>query len=476
MPTYLKTERDLSVVGTGGYLTFLISGAFLGYLTGGHLTDRLGRRRNIWLFALLSAICILAYANIPSGANSLLLVLGFPLGFCMSAIFSGFGSFLSELYPTAVRGTGQGLHVQHRPRGGRGLPHHGRLPRRQLGRGRRAGLRRDRLRHRRARPPRAARDPRKGADMTGPRHPAPGAAGDRPLTLVDEHAHAWTPEAARARFRAGLTGPTAGVAAGHTQVNLISVPADWAYDMLLFCQRNPKPCPVLDVTDEGSWTTVLADGADLRTDLPRYRVWRDGELVDEPTDVLAHWRDDLVSVPDRVHASPYERALPAARRVLLDGLTDPRRVAADLTAAEVPPAPPLAETVVRIPVRLRRPGPGGRRRVTGVSPQEVARVHAGTEFRVALLRLSPRGLRLPHRDSHRAITSRAAPRPRTAVPAGAVGLAGPYTGVYPRSSPGGWQLIGRTDAVLWDHARVPAALLAPGTRVRFVPQAEVPAP
>jgi MFS family permease len=109
VPTYLKTERDLSVVGTGGYLTFLISGAFIGYLTGGYLTDRLGRRRNIWLFALLSAVCILAYANIPSGANSLLLVLGFPLGFCMSAIFSGFGSFLSELYPTAVRGTGQGF-------------------------------------------------------------------------------------------------------------------------------------------------------------------------------------------------------------------------------------------------------------------------------------------------------------------------------------------------------------------------------
>lgn len=117
---------------------------------------------------------------------------------------------------------------------------------------------------------------------------------DRP-TLVDENAHAWSPKSARARFRAGLTGPTAGVAAGHTQANLISVPADWAYDMLLFCQRNPKPCPVLDVTDAGSWTTVLAEGADLRTDLPRYRVWRDGELVEEPTDVLAHWRDDLVT-------------------------------------------------------------------------------------------------------------------------------------------------------------------------------------
>ncbi|WP_329535060.1 MFS transporter [Streptomyces sp. NBC_01450] len=109
VPTYLKTERGLSVVGTGGYLTFLISGAFIGYLTGGYLTDKLGRKRNILLFAILSAACILTYANIPSGANTLLLVLGFPLGFCMSAIFSGFGSFLSELYPSAVRGTGQGF-------------------------------------------------------------------------------------------------------------------------------------------------------------------------------------------------------------------------------------------------------------------------------------------------------------------------------------------------------------------------------
>ncbi|MGI5199611.1 putative hydro-lyase [Streptomyces sp. CA-288835] len=112
---------------------------------------------------------------------------------------------------------------------------------------------------------------------------------------LDEHAHAWSPREARALFRTGLSGPTAGCAAGHTQANLISVPADWAYEMLLFCQRNPKPCPVLDVTDAGSWTTVLAPGADLRTDLPRYRVWEHGELVEEPTDVLDHWRGDLVS-------------------------------------------------------------------------------------------------------------------------------------------------------------------------------------
>lgn len=104
-----------------------------------------------------------------------------------------------------------------------------------------------------------------------------------------------SPEEARAAFRSGHSVPTTGWAPGRTQANLVSVPADWAYDMLLFCQRNPKPCPVLDVTDAGSWTTPLAPGADLRTDLPRYRVWEDGELVDEPTDVVGHWRGDLVS-------------------------------------------------------------------------------------------------------------------------------------------------------------------------------------
>jgi uncharacterized protein YcsI (UPF0317 family) len=68
-----------------------------------------------------------------------------------------------------------------------------------------------------------------------------------------------------------------------------------AYDFLLFTQRNPQPCPVLDVGDPGNPTTALAQDADVRTDLPGYRVWRDGRLVDEPTDVLAHWRDDLVT-------------------------------------------------------------------------------------------------------------------------------------------------------------------------------------
>jgi uncharacterized protein YcsI (UPF0317 family) len=106
-----------------------------------------------------------------------------------------------------------------------------------------------------------------------------------------------TGAAVRAACRAGkLTGPTPGLALGHVQANLVILPKDWAFDFLLFCQRNTKPCPVLDVTEPGSPEAALvAPGSDLRTDLPAYRVWRNGELTDEPTDVTRYWRDDLVS-------------------------------------------------------------------------------------------------------------------------------------------------------------------------------------
>lgn len=104
-----------------------------------------------------------------------------------------------------------------------------------------------------------------------------------------------TPVEARRAFRSGEVSPTPGWCDGFTQVNLVVLPRDWAWDMLLFAQRNPKPCPVLDVVEDGATSPALAPDADLRTDLPLYRVWRDGELVDEPTDVVDLWRDDLVS-------------------------------------------------------------------------------------------------------------------------------------------------------------------------------------
>ena len=103
-------------------------------------------------------------------------------------------------------------------------------------------------------------------------------------------------ELRRACRDGACTGPTPGLALGYVQANLVILPRDWAFDFLLFCQRNPKPCPVRDVTVPGDpEARLVAPGSDLRTDLPAYRVWKNGELVEEPTDITRHWRDDLVS-------------------------------------------------------------------------------------------------------------------------------------------------------------------------------------
>jgi uncharacterized protein YcsI (UPF0317 family) len=103
------------------------------------------------------------------------------------------------------------------------------------------------------------------------------------------------PRRARELFRAGLRTQTSGWAPGYAQANLIAVPADLAEDLRSFADRNPKPCPLLDVTEAGSATTALAPEADLRTDLPSYRIWADGRCVAEVADATPYWRDDLVS-------------------------------------------------------------------------------------------------------------------------------------------------------------------------------------
>jgi uncharacterized protein YcsI (UPF0317 family) len=93
-----------------------------------------------------------------------------------------------------------------------------------------------------------------------------------------------------------LAEQTSGLAPGFAQANLVILPRELASDFLLFCQRNPKPCPVLDVTEPGSAIPQrAAPEADLRTDLPRYRVWRDGKLVEELTELNAVWQRDFVS-------------------------------------------------------------------------------------------------------------------------------------------------------------------------------------
>ena len=112
--------------------------------------------------------------------------------------------------------------------------------------------------------------------------------------------HSSEPGAAyRARLdaRVGrLTGPTANIAPGHVQANLAILPADVAGDFLRFCQRNPKPCPLLAVSEPGDPSLPgLGHDIDVRSDIPRYRVWHNGQLAGEPTDVRDLWRDDLVA-------------------------------------------------------------------------------------------------------------------------------------------------------------------------------------
>lgn len=105
------------------------------------------------------------------------------------------------------------------------------------------------------------------------------------------------PSEIRQLCRAGkFDAPTPGLAPGFVQANLVVLPYDLAFEFLLFCQRNPKPCPILDITEVGDpQPKLIAPGADLRTDLPRYRIFRHGELVEETTDIRPFWRSDLVA-------------------------------------------------------------------------------------------------------------------------------------------------------------------------------------
>jgi uncharacterized protein YcsI (UPF0317 family) len=105
------------------------------------------------------------------------------------------------------------------------------------------------------------------------------------------------PRAVRQQIRTGKwRRPTAGLAPGYVQANLVVLPCEMAYDFLLFAQRNPKPCPIIEVTDAGSPEPVLsAPGADLRTDIPRYRIYREGRLAQEVADLRDVWAPHLVA-------------------------------------------------------------------------------------------------------------------------------------------------------------------------------------
>jgi MFS family permease len=108
LPTFLKTSRHLSVLNTGGYLFVVIVGSFVGYMISAWLADRLGRKRTLILFAVCSFVTVTAYTFLPI-SNGLMLVLGFPLGFFASGSFSPVGAFFTELFPSRLRGSGQGF-------------------------------------------------------------------------------------------------------------------------------------------------------------------------------------------------------------------------------------------------------------------------------------------------------------------------------------------------------------------------------
>lgn len=108
LPSFLKNERGLSVIGSGGYLAVIIVGSFVGYLTGAYLSDLIGRRNKFRFFAIGAFVTVIVYTWLPI-SNGLMLVLGFPLGFFSSGIFSAMGAFLTENFPTRIRAAGQGF-------------------------------------------------------------------------------------------------------------------------------------------------------------------------------------------------------------------------------------------------------------------------------------------------------------------------------------------------------------------------------
>lgn len=106
-----------------------------------------------------------------------------------------------------------------------------------------------------------------------------------------------TPREARMKIRNGeITTQTSGMCNGYAQANLCILPKKYAYDFLLFASRNPTSCPILEVLDEGSrYTRYMADHADIATDIPKYRIYQNGVLTEEVTDISAYWQDDFVS-------------------------------------------------------------------------------------------------------------------------------------------------------------------------------------
>ena len=208
------------------------------------------------------------------------------------------------------------------------------------------------------------------------------------------------------------------------------------------------------------------DGAGAADGGPRVRAMGDAALLVELADldaVLAHAAAiEAADWPGVVDVVPGARTV----AVTVHPGTDLGALRRAILALDAAPVTGEEGTTVEIPVVYDGPDLAEVAELTGLVVDEVVAAHTGTPWRVGFGGFAPGFAYLTGGDPRLEVERRA--EPRTSVPAGAVGLAGEFSGIYPRSSPGGWQLIGRTDAVLWDAARTPPALLTPGAQVRFV--------
>ena len=196
--------------------------------------------------------------------------------------------------------------------------------------------------------------------------------------IPSEEIHLADARKARALIREGRhQGHTAGLAQGRLQANLVILPETNALDFMRYCQRNPKPCPLVGVTDSGDpWFRTLGQDIDVRTDLPAYNIYRDGELIESRADLLDLWRDDLVAFALGCSFT-FERAL-MAEGIRLDHIEVNRTVAMYRTSIETRAAGPFAGGMV---VSMRPIAPDQVQQAVGISKRyplaHGAPVHTG---------------------------------------------------------------------------------------------------